>query len=111
MSIDVNKLATDIKTAATKVLGQDISTYRGFSEDQVKAITEHAALIEHGIQSGGITEATQDYFLDSLEDMTLNFVKTLRGLLMVTIEKVWNAIVNVLWKTLGQAVGINITTE
>lgn len=110
MAINVNELVTDIKTAAREVLGQDISAYRGFSENQVKAIAEHAALIEHGIQSNSITDATKDYFLDSLEDMVLNFVKTLRGLLMVTIEKVWNAVVRILWGALGQSVGIDIPT-
>jgi hypothetical protein len=35
-----------------------------------------------------------------------NFAKTLRGLLMVTIEKVWNAIVGVIWKAIETATGI-----
>ena len=110
MAINVDKLVTDIKSTATTVLGQDVSKYRGFSESQVKAIAEHAALIEKGIQSGGITDATKDYFLDSLEEMALNFVETLRGLLLVTIEKVWNGIVAVIWKALGQVVDIPINT-
>ena len=38
--------------------------------------------------------------------MTLSFVKTLRGLLMVTIEKVWNAIVGVLWDAISKAANI-----
>jgi hypothetical protein len=46
--------------------------------------------------------------LDSLEDMALNFAKTLRGLLMVTIEKVWNAIVGVLWGAISTATGIDL---
>jgi hypothetical protein len=40
----------------------------------------------------------------------LNFVKTLRGLLMVTIEKVWNAIVGVIRKAIATATGIALPT-
>ncbi len=59
-----------------------------------------------GIASGQITEETREFFLGSLEDMVLNFAKTLRGLLMVTIEKVWNAVVGVIWKSFEAATGI-----
>ncbi len=59
-----------------------------------------------GIASGQITEETREFFLDSIEDMVLNFAKTLRGLLMVTIEKVWNAVVGVIWKSIEAATGL-----
>lgn len=106
MAIDVARLIEDIKEAASQVLNKDVTTLRGFSERQVKAIAQQAVFIEAGIVSGDITEETRDFFLDSLEDMALNFVKTLRGLLMVTIEKVWNAIVGVIWKVIETATGI-----
>jgi hypothetical protein len=95
-----------MKDAASQVLDKDVSTLRGFSERQMKAIAQQAELIAIGIASGGITEETREFFLDSLEDMALNFAKTLRGLLMVTIEKVWNAIVGVLREVIGTATGI-----
>lgn len=104
MAIDVNQLTTDIKTAATDILRADVSTFRGFSERQVKAIAQQAALVEAGIQTGQITDETKDFFLDGLEDMALNFVKTLRGLLMVTIEKVWNAIVGTIWRAIQTSI-------
>lgn len=106
MAIDVTQLIEDIKDAASQVINKDVTTLRGFSERQVKAIAQQAAFVEAGILSGGITDETRDFFLDSLEDMALNFVKTLRGLLMVTIEKVWNAIVGVIWKAIETATGI-----
>jgi hypothetical protein len=63
-------------------------------------------LIEAGIVSGEITEETRDFFLENLKNMTRNFVKTLRDLIVVEIEKVWNAIVDVLWKAIETATGI-----
>lgn len=110
MAIDVAQLIRDINNAASTVLNKDVATLRGFSERQVKAIAQQAALVEAGILNGGITDETRDFFLDSLEDMALNFVKTLRGLLMVTIEKVWNAIVGVIWKAIETATGIALPT-
>ena len=108
MTIDVAQLAEDIISAASEVINKDVTALRGFSERQVKAIAQQAAFVEAGILNGGITDETRDFFLDSLEDMALNFVKTLRGLMMVTIEKVWNAIVTVIWKAIQAATGIDL---
>lgn len=106
MDLDVNKLIGDMTDAASAILDKDVTTLRGFSERQLKAIALQTAFVQAGIASGQITGETRDFFLDSLEDMALNFVKTLSGLLMITIEKVWNAIVGVIWKTIEKLTGI-----
>ncbi|EFK11769.1 conserved hypothetical protein [delta proteobacterium NaphS2] len=108
MSIDIEKLITDMKDAASQVINQDVTVLRGFSERQLKALAKQADLVASGVISGDIDEDLRDFFLDALEDMALNFAKTLRGLLMVTIEKVWNAIVRVLWGAIGAATGIDL---
>ena len=110
MAIDVDQLVEDIKTAASEIINQDVALLRGFSERQVKALALQADLIASGLISGDIDEDLRDFFLDSLEDMAMNFAKTLRGLLMVTIEKVWNAVVGVLWSAIEGATGIPLTT-
>jgi len=109
MAIDTAVLVTDIKNAATAVINQDVTVLRGFSERQVKALAKQAELIAKGVKSGDIDDDLKEFFLDSLEDMALNFAKTLRGLLMVTIEKVWNAVVGILWKAIESATGIGLT--
>ncbi|MEJ2419378.1 MAG: hypothetical protein P8Y45_21135 [Exilibacterium sp.] len=93
--IGTAQLIKDMKDAATGILNKDVTTLRGFSERQITAIAQQSELVALGIASGQITEETREFFLDSIEDMALNFAKTLRGLLMVTIEKVWNALVGV----------------
>jgi hypothetical protein len=108
MSIDVNQLMEDMKNAASQVINQDVAVLRGFSERQLKALAKQAELIAKGVVSGDIDDDLRDFFLDSLEDMALNFAKTLRGLLMVTIEKVWNAVVGVLWGAISAATGIDL---
>jgi len=108
MSININKLVEDITMAASAIIDKDITTVRGFSKRQVKALAKQTEIIASGIISGDIDEDLEEFFFDSLEDMALNFVRTLRGLLQITIEKVWNAIVNVFWRTIESATGINL---
>lgn len=106
MSIDTAQLVIDMKAAASTELNADVSAFRGFSERQLEAIAKQTEFVAIGIASKQITEATKDYFLDAIEDMSLNFVRTLRGLLLASVEKVWNAIVGVIWKALSQATGL-----
>jgi len=103
-TIDAAKLATDIKDAASQILNNDISALKGFSERQVTAISQHAALVAGGIASGQITEETREFFLENIERMTESFLATLQGLLMITIEKLWNAVVSVIWNTINVAI-------
>ena len=108
IDIDIDRLVIDIKTAASAVISQDVTELRGFSERQVKALAKQAQMIATGIVKKEIDDDLQDFFLDSLEDMALNFVKTLRGLLMVTIEKVWNAVISVIWQAIESATGVKL---
>ncbi|WP_404395953.1 hypothetical protein [Pseudoalteromonas phenolica] len=107
--IDTAQLIKDMKDAATGILNKDVTTLRGFTERQITAIAQQSELVALGIASDQITDETREFFLDSIEDMALNFAKTLRGLLMVTIEKVWNALVGVIWKAIEAATGLNLT--
>ena len=111
MALDVGQLIADIKTVASEVIEKDITTVKGFSERQVKAIAQQAALVSSGILSGEITDETREFFLDGLKDMSKNFVKVLHGLAMVTVEKTWNAIVGVLWDTIETATGISLSMK
>lgn len=106
MALDLDQLVTDMQTAATGVLQADVTTLRGFTQQQLKAIAQQAELVSTGILTKQITSETQQFFLDGLEDMALSFAKTLRGLLMVTIEKVWNAVVGVLWTAISKATNL-----
>ncbi len=104
MAEDVATIVKGIKDIASNILEKDISAVRGFSERQVEAIAKQTVIIQEGIANGDIDEDLRECFLDGLEAMALNFVNTLKGILMVTLEKLWNALVNFLYKAVGVVV-------
>jgi hypothetical protein len=101
--IDVNALITDITRAASAQLGQDITTLEGFSQTQVEGLARQAQLIAAAFASGHISEADRDFFLNDLKQIAQDFAKTLAGLALIDIEKVWNAAVTTLWTAIGEA--------
>ena len=106
MIIDTQILVEDIKSSSSEILGKDITAVRGFSSRQLDGIADQTVLIASGIASGEITVATRDFFLNQLAELAHNFVNTLVGLIVATIEKLWNAIVSILWKAISNATGM-----
>lgn len=96
MEINIEQIVSDVKAAVKKVTKQDFSEIRGFQQNQVEALAQQAKIIAVGVAKGEISADMKEFFIDGLEAMTLNFVRTLKGLLEVTIEKVWNAVMKVL---------------
>lgn len=103
---DLDEVVGAIKVVVGDILHADVTTWRGFSERQLKAIAKQAAWIAEATVKGELDDEMRDFFLDSLEDMARNFAHTLRGLLIVTVEKVWNAVVGVLWSAIQRAANI-----
>lgn len=101
MDEEVVNIMNDIKDVASNIIEADIKTVRGFSERQVEAIAKQTYLIHKAIINGDIDEDLKEFFFDGLEAMSLSFVNTLKGILSVTIERVWNAIVDLLWKAIS----------
>ncbi len=110
MSLDTAQLLLDLQNAASTTLQADVSTYEGFAKRQLEGIAEQTKQLAAGILSGEVSEATRDFFLQDIKDLTKTFVKTLQGLALVTIEKVWNAMVNVLQSALTKATGWNFAS-
>lgn len=108
-SIDSQQLLNDIKNAANTVLSADLSSLQGFSERQLLAIAQQAVLVADGIQSGQISAATRDFFLNSLSDMVDSFNATLRGLTAAVLEQLWNSIVTTVWQAISRACGVVLT--
>ncbi|WP_204126627.1 hypothetical protein [Pseudomonas ogarae] len=106
MNIDIGELMDSMKEAAKTIISADLTSVRGFAERQLKSIAKQSALVASGIASGEIEEDEKDFFLDTIENMIRNFANTLRGLIAVTIEKLWNALVGVVWKAISSATGV-----
>lgn len=101
MADNIVTIITDLKNITSEILGKDITQVRGFSERQLEAIALQTAVIQQGIASGDIDEELREFFLEGLEAMARNFVNTLKGIMMVTLEKLWNALVSYLYKAVG----------
>jgi hypothetical protein len=101
MTENVANMINEIKAISSEVLNKDVSTVRGFSERQVEAIAKQTSIIQLGIATGDIDENLREFFLDGLEAMTRNYINTLKGILLVTLEKLWNALVDYLYRAVG----------
>lgn len=105
-SIDVDQLLANLKTVATGIIQQDVTTIEGYSERQLAAMAQQAKWIAAATLTGELSSDMRDFFLNTLKDSAVNFANTLKGLVMITIEKVWNALVGALWTAIGNAIGI-----
>lgn len=101
MNEDISSLIKDIKTATSEILNKDISKAKGFSKRQLKAIAIQAAYIKEGVAAGEIKPDLYDFFQKSLKDMIENFINTLKGIAVVILEKIRDAIIGILWKAIG----------
>ncbi len=102
------ELVAAMEKAASKAIGKDIQTIGGFARDQLQRIEKLGIKLSHMIIAGEFKDdpqGQQDY-LGILQDLITNFTNTLRGLAAITIEKVWNALVKVVWDTLDKATGL-----
>lgn len=105
-SIDVDQLLANLKTVASGIIQQDVTTIEGYSERQLSAMAQQAKWIAAATVSGELSSDMRDFFLNTLKDSAVNFANTLKGLVIVTIEKVWNALVGALWTAIGNAIGV-----
>lgn len=106
MALDVDALVGELTTAASGAIQQDVSTLGGFSRQQLEDIARQAGILAAGIVDGSITSDLYGYFLGQIKEMVQSFANTLAGLAAVAAEKVWNAMVGVLWGAIGQVAGV-----
>lgn len=104
--IDIRALVTQIQTAATAVVKQDVTTLQGFPAQQLNDIAQQAVLLSAGIADGSLTEDDQNFFSENIKEMVASFVNTLAGLIVVIVEETLNAIIGVIWAAIGKATGV-----
>lgn len=106
--LTVQSVSNEIRTVSEQIIQKDFSTVRGFAERQLEGLAQYALAIQKGVANGNIDDDLKQFFYDGLEATTANFVNTLKGLLIVTLEKLLNAITDILWKVVNTAVGTAI---
>ena len=50
--IDIVQLISDMKSAASQIIGKDVSQIRGFAEEQLQAIARQADFVAAGVAEG-----------------------------------------------------------
>ncbi|MBX3576053.1 MAG: hypothetical protein KF723_02505 [Rhizobiaceae bacterium] len=98
-------LAKDIAAAVSGTLQQDVTAMSGFSRTQLQAMSKQAAWIAEAAANNEITKAQRDFFLQDLARMALTFVKVIKGLSLIAVEKAWNAAVRVIWGAIETVIG------
>lgn len=109
-AIDVQQLIASITGAASRVVQEDVTALQGYSKQQVQMLAQQAAWIAQGSLSGQLTPELRSYFLANLENLAKDFAATIEGMVAITAEKVWNAVVGVLWDAIGKAIGVALPT-
>ena len=107
-SLDTGALINSITDVASGVVQQDVTKISGFAQDQLKELAQQAETIA-AMQVAGVFEGNdelRDHFTSQLEAMTKNFARTLQGLAIITVEKLINAVLDVITKAIGTATGI-----
>ncbi len=91
--------------AATNIANSDLTKLSGFSKRQLENIAKLTVTVAAGLASGDIPSDQKEFELKQIEQLTENFVRTLAGLALVTIEKILNAMVDVARGVLDKAIG------
>jgi hypothetical protein len=107
-SFDTAALMNSIRDAASGILQRDVTTIRGFAQDQLAQLAQQAEGIA-AMQGAGVfdgNDALRDHFTSQLQEMTRNFAQTLRGLAAITVEELMTAILDVISQAIGAATGV-----
>lgn len=98
-----------ITGAVTTTAKTGIDTITGFSQRQLHALAQQSALVAGMLEANLFTDIERDFYLDGLKEMARGFVETVAQLIVVTIQKIWNAVVKVIWGTINQLAGTVLT--
>lgn len=108
MAFDAEKLTLDIRSAATIILGKDVSAIEGFDIKLTGKIARQAANAANTIKTARITKETKDFLLDGIRSTIKAFVDALQGVDAFTAGKVSYAITYVVFKTISNETGEEI---
>jgi len=108
MVLDTEKLTIDIKSAASIILGRDVSSIEGFDLKLVSKIVRQADTAAMNMKRGVVTRETRDFLIDCIRTSASSFVSELKGIDAFTSGKANYAIVFVVFKTITNATGVEL---
>ncbi len=102
-----DELIAAVKATISDVIKKDFPSITDFAQRQLKALADQTVLIGEATAHGEVVGKKDllEHFLSQLAKMTENFARVMAGLVLIAIEKIWNALVDLLWDTLDGAAG------
>ncbi len=104
--IDIDELAANIVGALKDAVQSGVNIATSFVKSQTNGLAMQAALITEARITGQITDEQFKRFNKQLRALTENFVRTLAHLFLITLQHAWNAVVDVLWGGINQALDL-----
>ena len=103
---ELKKGVNAIIKSATEIGKDGIDDISGFSERQLNGIADQSLLIGEGLKNKDLTTEEAKTEFEDLSTLAKNFANTLVGLLAITIEKIWNAMVKILSGVIKSIAGL-----
>lgn len=97
--MDFAEILGNMVAALKEEVGEDISSIRGFIDDQGKLLAKQAEMIARSRLAGSLRDDDElfEFFLEGLATNTRNLARAVAMHSIITLEKAWNALANALW--------------
>ncbi len=107
-AFNADKLARDIRGAASMMLGVEVEKIPGYDEKLVAKITQYAANFAVSLKSGRITGSTRDFMAEGLRTHIRAFVGALQSGNLIALNKAHFGVSFVVFKTISDASGVEV---
>ena len=98
--IDLDELLNSMMSAMSDILKKDVRLLRGYSQAKAQSIARFTKLVGEGYASGEIDDAELAEELEEIDRMVDRFVRNLRALAHVTIERLIRAVTGTLYNAI-----------
>lgn len=103
--MDAAELLGAIESALKAEVGRGYSSIKQFVRSQGQKLAEQAIFLAEqratGSLAGSSNDSLYEFFLEGLKTNAENLAKSVAMLTVLTIERAWNAIANVVWGALS----------
>lgn len=105
MNISVSDITNDLLVVLEKELGDGFKTISTLATEQARQLAEYSTRIVQARTTGSLKDDDDRFrfFVKNLEEMTNNLARAVANLTILTLERAWNAIVEVIWGVINTA--------
>lgn len=103
--IDFNKLVQQILDVIAETAGEGFAAISAVAEKHAKRVAIQTQLLTQSRINGQARDDDEvfDFLKGMLQDMIVNMARVIVALTVLTIEQIWNAVVNVVWGAINTA--------